>query len=228
MAGTIRKVTSNTLTYSQDFSSLFSDDSEHSSDSYEDEVEEVGNMEFDLRSTCDTDAGNEEIFDDAPPVESETVIPLESPPSVKTVSDSVRSSPMAVKVVCQTKSVPLQTCTSPDRKLEERMPPLVVPRHPEIQRRNLSQLVDELVGSPILPKLGNKPARRTIPKSTKLTKTPSIFPVSRTARQAPSVPPASQAFQPFNPRAMHGWKCPDSWIPNHVCDSFCFEALRTF
>jgi hypothetical protein len=59
-------------------------------------------------------------------------------------------------------------------------------------------------------------------------------------RSPPQVTVASQGpFVPFGEyhtrqrkdvvtiRQATDWRCPDSWIPNHRCDDFCFDSLRS-
>ena len=197
IAGTIRKVAANTLTYSRELSSFFTDYESGSLNSSENEDEEPEPIEFDLRDATEV-FGNENVLHDAPVVDSESLISLQAPPSTH---KSVRN-----------------------RHAREQEST----RIPTKAAKDISRLVDELVGSPKLPDLTVKINRRgplgslsnrISPVSTPLIKmvlpmvNSPIFPVSRRTRTV-------------SPRKMSSWKCPDAWIPNHACDDFCFDSLR--
>jgi hypothetical protein len=157
MAGTIRKVTSNTLTYSQDFSSLLSDDRSERSSLYSSDMEDPAEIEFDLRDGTISLIGNDEGLADAPPVASEAVIPLESPPLLSSEAHDSTVPPLIdTHQVVETRAPPpVAPRTSRVPKPAVRGPrtikptSVVLPGVSTARRRNLSQLVDELVGSVI-------------------------------------------------------------------------------
>ena len=251
MAGTIRKVTSNTLTYSQDFSSLLSDDRSERSSLYSSDIDDPAEIEFDLRDGTISLIGNDEGLADAPPLASEAVIPLESPPLLPTESHASTVPPLidTHPVVETLGPPPVALPTSRMPKPGVRGPRTVKPATVVIRginparRRNLSQLVEELVGSPISTKGISKAKGDDSP----------IFPITRNGRRnSPAYKPPSpktteieheSTFKPFQPAVAVSeekkrtptlrpisveWKCPDSWIPNHRCDAFCIETLRSF
>jgi hypothetical protein len=220
MAGTIQKITeSHTLTYSRDFSSLFDRESfdDDSKDFSGDSSGDSLGMEFDLRGGED-EFEIEDILSDAPELQSEAVIPLESAPVLLIEESSVMKNRA---VSSDPKSSPCQINGIKDR--DKRLKPGEMQIPP---RRGLAQLVEELIGSPILQ---DPVVRKAVKHSTNESQSSHIFPVTRSSRQstAPAhVRPKARSLKTLKPKA--DWICPDSWMPNHVCDSFCFEALSSF
>jgi hypothetical protein len=207
MAGTIRKVTTNSLMYSNESSGILSDSvtiSQSASPSCSDSVE-LETMEFDLRDEPDS-GGNAEILIDAP-VEnaSEAVVRLEENPLLHTT----------IRRPSEEVSQPTKSQT--------------------ISRRDpsrLAKLVEQLVDSP---KSMRSKVRNPVHEGS------PIFPVSRVRAGPQGVAPlgirnrhethtdkrvnTKQSRAQVLPRADR-WICPDSWIPNHECDTFCWETLR--
>lgn len=148
--------------------------------------------------------GDENELRDAPVNESEAVIPLQSAPISRDCSRRSENTRSEISV-----------------KSEKPV-------------RDISKLVDELVGSSVVPSLVASVAKKKNPshRSTIFGSTPvkppprstipsvksPIFPVLRRDRSA--------GCKSNSPKKDVKWKCPDAWIPNHACDEFCFDSLR--
>ncbi len=155
-------------------------------------------IEFDLRNQSGNDL--QVALSDAPPTPSEPAILLEPPPAN----------------CCVPCRPPSTNAATPLRS------PNSAPKLRRKDQSNLAKLVDELLDSPVPP-----PASRTVP---------AIFPVPRTKSILSGIVPLGvrnrqeKQFSKLNrhrpERPPDSWVCPDSWIPNHQCDSFCWDTLR--
>lgn len=187
-----------TLTYSRELSSLFTDYEGNSFESSENECEQFEPIEFDLRD--DTEVfGNENVLYDAPLVGSETVISLQAPP------------------MCDGSSI-LNSATRPVTLAARSAKPV----------RDISKLVDELVGSPKVPTLTRKVASKSSCKATFNRRSPSSTPLMKKVFSSMNSPifPVSRTKKSQSPSKISDWKCPDAWIPNHACDDFCNDSLK--
>ena len=208
MAGTIRKVTTNSLMYSNESSGILSNSKtiSQSSNSSCSDSSELETMEFDLRDEPDS-GGVVEILSDAP-VEnaSEAVVRLEEGPLLHT---TIRRPSIEISRPSKSETISRR---DPSR---------------------LAKLVEQLVDSP-------KSMRSKVRTPLHHEGSP-IFPVSRVRVSPQGIVPLAirnrqethkdrrtstkQSRSQVLPRAER-WICPDAWIPNHECDTFCWETLR--
>jgi hypothetical protein len=250
MAGSIRRIIPNTLSYSCEFSSPFNSDrnaaSESSGFSGDDSSLASSSIVFDLREDFESDKTVQSYELHEMCANSESAIRLEPAP----LDFSVNSEKNSVSSVLAIPSDDLGA---------ERI------------TTRVSDLVESLVGPSLMPSLSKRIVRSsnsTKPSSTATSAVssprqqdtkpvlrqaiPKVFPVSRTPpkkasrrAQPKSVVPEQRRplrihnqkvespFVPFgevvktNISSSSTFKCPDSWIPNHQCDDFCYSSFAT-
>lgn len=226
MAGTIRKMTGHSLIYSKESSAFFSNSVTLSQCSSESNISydlDADFIEFDLRN--ESEEPDQCDLVDAPTLMSEPVLELADAP--------LSGKEPAVGAECSTGAVTPSPSPEPER----------IPVRRDASK--LSQLVDELLDSP-----SKQIASTSFPKPlhrSPVAQPPAgdVFPVTRLKTPFPGVVPLTlrnrlekerqiakteKVFKTRIPsRALKsdGWICPDSWIPNHRCDNFCLETLRS-
>ena len=196
MAGTIRKVNGHSLVYSDESCDAFHRSGSESASSSASFSYEIDDGTIEFDLRNNSAAEGIVALTDAPPTPSEVATLLQSAP--------LPAKTVPLRSVCSTKPATPSASPRPEACLHRKDP------------SKLAQLVDELLDSP-------KPVSRD-------ATTGIIFPVLRT------IPPRGvrgrvgqirSSPRPIpKPRPPDTWKCPDSWIPNHQCDSFCWETLR--
>jgi hypothetical protein len=224
MAGTIRKVTTNSLMYSNESSGIFSNSvtvSQSSGSIFEEDLDS-DIMEFDLRDDS-VDGIIRDCLIDAPTgTQSEAVEKLMEAPDVSVALDSSS----------------MHTSTRPQEP--EPVPSWI--REPDanfvsVKRdaSKLAQLVDQLLDSPRVGRKDTTKSRSPIfPVQRAKVGAAGVVPLAvrnRSADQLEDIPSLKVKSPTFmrqgRKQTADSWVCPDSWIPNHQCDSFCWETLRS-
>lgn len=257
MAGTIRKINPAALQSAEDISSFISDSGPLSESSVSDDREDLSPcMEFDLRESSEQQKP-ESFLCDAPTVSSEGVIILEDLPSLQPIRRPKEDIDIDPGSSLQSQCVIASQAAAPLMTERERVEepavatPKPVPRSHIAQRNssNLSKLVDELLDSPALMQLdGSAHPLKLIsshPRAADRGAGTPVFPIHRgsSSRSIAGVVPLAvqnrgrlpspsvrRPDPPPKPRDLYlheDWVCPDSWIPNHKCDSFCWDSLRS-
>jgi hypothetical protein len=219
MAGTIKRVNlGNSLVYSIDTSSELTESCTLTQSPRSEGCAvdlEVNILEFDLRNAPIDDCGLS--LCDAPNLLSEPVLVLEDTPS--------ESREIETQGVCSTAAV------TPDYSS-----PVCKGLTIHKDQSKLAQLVEQLIDSPKKTRApsGTRPGERGSSPIVAKNELFSGF-VPLTVRRR--IERQQQEYTKHNISRKSSlklkrvsedrWVCPDSWIPNHRCDTFCWETLRT-